>query len=60
MTEQDPIAAWVARLNRLGRKMDDLVYGTHPSAWPEMTAKMREEFRRLVSACPEIERDGLE
>jgi hypothetical protein len=53
VTDRDPIAVWVARLNRLGQEMDEMVAGVHPSAWGEMTAKKRAEWHRLARQFPE-------
>jgi hypothetical protein len=53
MPEQDPVAAWVAKLNRLGREMDEMVEGVHPSAWAELTARQREAWHKLARTDPE-------
>jgi hypothetical protein len=46
--DRDKVAAWVAKLNRLGREMDDACEGVHPSAWAELTAEKRAKWRKLV------------
>lgn len=49
MKEEEWIARWVARLNRLAAEMDALAASLHPSAWDEQLAGLRAEYRALAA-----------
>jgi len=53
--DPDPVARWVARLNKLGREMGDIAASMHPSAWREQLAPYRERYRKLAGAGPKPE-----
>ncbi len=40
---------WAARLNALGREMDDQAASLHPSAWPEQMEAANTRYRKLAS-----------
>ncbi len=39
---------WVHRLNALARQMDEICKDVHPSAWSELTADLRAEYKCLA------------
>lgn len=39
---------WVHRLNEIARKLDDSCDGVHPSAWPEITRKTLDAWKKLA------------
>lgn len=48
MSDRDATDKWVARLNQLGRKLDDDAACIHPSAWAEQLADARRQWRELA------------
>lgn len=50
--ERDPVAAWVTSLNRIAGEMDEICVTTHPSAWHEQTADLRDKYVKLAKRGP--------
>lgn len=52
MTPGDPLERWVARVNQLGRKIDETAETLHPSAWREILGPMHEQYTKLAGRTP--------
>jgi hypothetical protein len=52
-SDDDPVTKWVAEVNRMAREMDEVLYTTHPSGWPEILASDYEQRRlkRFKALC---------
>jgi len=49
MTKLLTTDAWVAKLNALGRKLDEWTNVLHPSVWEEQLGDMMQEYRELAA-----------
>lgn len=48
-SEDEWIAEWVRKLNKLGAEMDEIGDSMHPSGWDEALAPHREQYRKLAA-----------
>jgi hypothetical protein len=48
--DDDPIAKWVAKLNRIAAQLGEIEYISHPSSWHEQTADLRAKYAKLAKA----------
>lgn len=46
---------WVRRLRKIGDDMDDAIEGVHPSAWPEILKRFKEDWHKINAAFSESE-----
>ena len=51
-TKADATLKWVRRLNAIAAKLDEACRGVHPSAWPELIAKHKAEWKALAQRGP--------